>query len=157
MALHHGPQRGALDQLFTDGRGDDDLAVQLGALQAGRRMHHGGQRPLHVGAAASVDTPVDEVTTERIHGPGLGGQHVDRVHVGVEKQRRTFVLAPHNANDVAGGVDLDLIEQQPPHLAGDAFRHLVLVAQDALQAHERAGEIDERLVEGPAGRIRSSG
>ena len=145
MALHDGAQGGALDAFLADRCRDDDGAGKVGALEPGGGVDHRRQGAFHVGAAAPPYDPVGNFPSERLAGPRIRGNHVAGVHVGVEEYRRAVLKAAHDSHRVAGGVDLNVVEEQPPHLSGDVLRDVTFGAQDALQPNERAGEVDEGL------------
>jgi hypothetical protein len=106
-------------------------------------VHHRRERALHIGAAPPQDPIVRQLAAERVAGPALPRQDVDRIHVRVEQERRPVPAPLDRAHDVARLVGRHAIEPEPLHFLADARDHRLLVAEHAGSPDERSRELDE--------------
>jgi hypothetical protein len=145
--------------LLVDRARDLERAIEPDARRqdALDRDHRSREPALHVARAAAIEAAVPDHARKRVDGPPLAGRHDVDVAVEVDAAARTAPADPRDDVDpwialaVAGralGADVVDLEPAPgqtlPEVAGArpiAFARRI----DGREAHELAGELDQRV------------
>ena len=145
VGSHYGLQRDAFHHLFEGGGGDHHAPTQLRAVERGGGVHHGCERALHVGCATAIERVAVDLCAKGIMLPGRAGRNCDRVGVRVKQQRGAGLRPLYHADDAAVGVDRHAVIGQRAHLRLHARCHLLLLAAEAGQPHQRLGKLNKLL------------
>ena len=110
------PRGAAAGDLLVAHDVEPDVAAQLsaGGAQKAHGEHEGGQAALHVGGAAAEDLGVGHSATERVEVPAVGVAHGHDVHMAVQDDAETVLVAHLGQKNGILGVGLE-------HLRADAL------------------------------------